>query len=283
MFDLHIKFNSLDELKNITSVLIKKGLEKSGRKKKHYDFDKCVVSVFSNGCQFMILNNPIVKRTNLTYQQFMEKYAMTDLKLKIEEAKNKTHMSLHQMSKAIGFNEHYLSAVVKRNRSEETQKKIIALLDDLIQKSQQELTHDFQGKALNKFIDDAVMVSKSELEALKKEISHKTQVAEKHADMRAKAEAELQIANDAIKQQLTNVASKLLIIGNLENELKEKDELINLAEEDYEKWQGDYWTVSRENIELINSKRTITIWLAVLILIIVLMVVYGVLHFNGVV
>ena len=62
---------------------------------------------------------------------------MTDLKSKIEEAKNKTHMSLHQMSKAIGFNEHYLSAVVKRNRSEETQKKTIALLDDLIQKSQQ--------------------------------------------------------------------------------------------------------------------------------------------------
>lgn len=70
---------------------------------------------------------------------------MSDLKSKIEEAKNKTHMSLHQLSKAIGFNEHYLSAVVKRNRSESTQKKVIALLDDLIQKSQQELTHDFEG------------------------------------------------------------------------------------------------------------------------------------------
>lgn len=208
---------------------------------------------------------------------------MTDLKSKIEEAKNKTHMSLHQMSKAIGFNEHYLSAVVKRNRSESTQKKVIALLDDLIQKSQQELTHDFEGKALNTKVDDAVMISKAEYESLQKQVDHKTQVAEKHADMRAKAEAELQIANDAIKQQLTNVASKLLIIGELENKIKEKDELINLAEADSEKWQGDYWTVSRENVELINSKRAISICLAVSILIIVAMFAFAVLHFNGVV
>ena len=152
------------------------------------------------------------------------------------------------------------------------------LLDDLIKKSQQELTHDFEGKALNTQVDDAMMISKAEYESLRKEVSHKTQVAEKHADMRAKAEADLQIADEAIKQQLTNVASKLLIIGKLEHELKEKDELINLAEEDSEKWQGDY-IVSRENIELINSKRTISICLAVSILIIVLMTAFYVLYF----
>ena len=191
----------------------------------------------------------------LTYQQFMDKYGMTDLKGKIEEAKNKTHMSLHQLSKAIGFNEHYLSAVVKRNRSESTQKKIITLLDDLIQKSQQELTHDFEGKALNQGISDAMMISKSEYESMKKEISHKTQFAEKHNDMRAKAEAESQASIEKMR----------------------------LAEQDSEKWQGDYWTVSRENVELINSKRAISILLAVSILIIVLMAVFGVLHFNGVV
>lgn len=191
----------------------------------------------------------------LNYQQFMEKYAMTDLKSKIEEAKNKTHMSLHQMSKAIGFNEHYLSGVVKRNRSESTQKKVIALLDDLIQKSQQELTHDFKGKALNTQVEDAMMISKAEYNSLKKEIDHKTQIAEKHADMRAKAEAEAQESND-----------KML-----------------LAEKDSEKWQCDYWTVSRENIELTNSKRAISICLAVSILVIVVMLVFGVLHFNWVV
>lgn len=201
---------------------------------------------------------------------------MTDLKSKIEEAKNKTHMSLHQLSKAIGFNEHYLSAVVKRNRSEETQKKIIVLLDDLIQESQQELTHDFKGNALNTQVEDAMMISKSEYDSLLKQVDHKTQVAEKHADMRAKAEA---ISDEAYKRML-------------------------LAEEDSEKWQGDYyeekrkyeltlskyekkfedyWTVSRENVELINSKRAISIWLAVSILVIVLMAACAVLRFNGVV
>lgn len=297
------------EKENVISVLKKNNC-------KHWDSflkDGNYIAVYPETPSFTIYKDNITASDDFfyTYQQFMEKYGMTDLKSKVEEAKNKTHMSLHQMSKAIGFNEHYLSAVVKRNRSESTQKKVIALLDDLIQKSQQELTHDFQGKSLHKHIDDAIMVGKDEynnlnkenldlkehnanifnensvkdfqINQLKKELDHKTQVAEKHADMRAKAEAELQVADEAIKQQLENVASKLLIIGKLENELKEKDELINLAEQDSEKWQGDYWTVSRENVELINSKRAISIWFAVSILTIVLMAACAVLRFNGVV
>lgn len=227
-----------------------------------------------------------------------------DLKSKIEEAKNKTHMSLHQLSKAIGFNEHYLSAVVKRNRSESTQKKVIALLDDLIKKSQHELTHDFEGKALHKHIDDAMMISKSEYESIKKEIDHKTQIAEKHADMRNKAEllvSELEKEcgekDTIITQQLLNSGNQVYKINELENQVKslqksclgldaensDLKEKLNLSEQDSEKWQCDYWTVSRENIELINSKRAISIWLAISILIIVLMAVFGVLHFNGLV
>lgn len=332
MLDLHIKFNSIEELKNITDVLVDKGLKQLVSKSKPYDFDKCVVSVFSSGCEFLIINNPMAKRTNLTYQQFMEKYGMTDLKGKIEEAKNKTHMSLHQLSKSIGFNEHYLSAVVKRNRSESTQKKVIALLDDLIQKSQQELTHDFQGKALNTQVEDAMMISKFEynglnksindlnnvnadlfnansvkdfqINQLKKELDHKTQVAEKHADMRNKAELrvnelekECNDKDEALKHQLVNSSNQVFNINELEHEIrvlsedlsKFKKESLNLkekldlSEQDSEKWQCDYWTVSRENVELINSKRCISICLAVSILIIVLMAVYEVLHFNGVV
>ena len=51
----------------------------------------------------------------------------------------------------------------------------------------------------------------------------------------------------------------------------------------YEMKFEDSWTVSRENIELENSKRCISIWLAVSILVIVVMLIFGVLHFNGVV
>ena len=212
----------------------------------------------------------------LTYQQFMDKYGMTDLKGKIEEAKNKTHMSLHQLSKAIGFNEHYLSAVVKRNRSESTQKKIITLLDDLIKKSQQELTHDFQGKALNKKIDDAVMISKSEYESMKKEIDHKNQVLDKR---NAVLENSIVKVNE-LENQIQSLQKDCL---NLTSDNEGLEEKMLLAEKDSEKWQCDYWTVSRENVELINSKRAISICLAVSILIIVVMLAFGVLHFNGVV
>lgn len=244
-----VTFENISQKKEVEKILINGGLKFTGTR-----LNDCLATyVAHNG--FTDSGIGLFGEPRHTYQQFMEKYGMKDLKSKIEEAKNKTHMSLHQMSKAIGFNEHYLSAVVKRNRSESTQKKVIALLDDLIQKSQQELTHDFEGKALNTQVEDAMMISKSEYESMKKEIDHKTQIAEKHADMRAKAEAEAQELN-----------GKML-----------------LAEKDSEKWQCDFWTVIRENIELINSKRTISIWLAVSILIIVAMLAFGVLHFNGVV
>lgn len=201
---------------------------------------------------------------------------MTDLKSKIEEAKNKTHMSLHQLSKAIGFNEHYLSAVVKRNRSEETQKKIIVLLDDLIQKSQQELTHDFEGKALHKHIDDAMMISKSEYESMKKEIDHKNQVLDKRNAVLENSIIEV----NKLEVRVESLQKSCLGLDAENSDLKEK---LHLSEQDSEKWQCDYWTVSRENIDLTNSKRIISIWLAVSILVIVLMAACAVLRFNGVV
>lgn len=207
---------------------------------------------------------------------------MSDLKSKIEEAKTKLGLSNQELSTKLGHQKRYITNALL-DPSVKRQKEIILKIEALMLKESGDLTHDFEGKALNKFIGDAVMISKSEYESLQKEVSHKTQVAEKHNDMRAKAEAELQIANDAIKQQLTNVASKLLIIGNLENELKKKDELIILAEQDSEKWQHDCWVIGRENIELAKSKKAILIWLAVSILIIFAMVAFGVLHFNGVV
>ena len=237
---------------------------------------------------------------------------MSLLKQKIEQVKQDIgYKYLSYLSIDLGYAHNYLGRVLSKGLEAKAEAKLIAKLDEFIELHKKELTHDFQGKALNTKVEDALMVSKSEYDSLnksindlnnvnadlfnansvkdfqitqlKKELDHKTQVAEKHADMRAKAEADLQIADEAIKQQLTNVASKLLIIGKLEHELKEKDELINLAEEDSEKWQSDYWTVSRENVKLINSKRAILIWLKLSILIIVLMVVYAVLHFNGVV
>ena len=176
-----------------------------------------------------------------------------DLKSKVEEAKKTLGLNNHELSLKLGHQKRYITNALL-DPSVKRQKNIILKINALLLKESNDLTHDFEGKSLHQGISDAMMISKAEYEGLKKEISHKTQVAEKHADMRAKAEAE---AKSAIEKML-------------------------LAEQDSEKWQSDFWTVSRENIELINSKRTISICLAVSILIIVLMLVFGVLHFNGV-
>lgn len=275
------------EIKELCDFLLKNGYFRFGRNEGY-----SLIAIDIDGTFYDLPSSDIVskERKRITYQQFMEKYGMNDLKSKVEEAKKAMHLNTSQLSIKMGFSETYLRMSLSRNIKQETKDSIIAKLDSLIKQSKQELTHDFQGKALNKHIDDAIMVSKSEYESMKKEIDHKTQIAEKHADMRNKAELRVselekiaELRDNAISQQLLNSGNQVHKINELENQVKSLQEKVIQSEQDSEKWQGDYWTVSRENIELINSKRCISIWLAVSILVIVLMVVCAVLRLNGVV
>lgn len=155
----------------------------------------------------------------LEYQKFMEKYEMSNLRKKIEEAKKVTGLSASALSEKLGFQHKYLTNAV-REASTQRQKEIIAKLDGLIFKEENELTHDFEGKALNVNIDDAIMVSKDEYDSLKKELDHKNQVLDKRNDLYQKLELECKDKDDAIKLQLENVASKILAINELELQLK---------------------------------------------------------------
>lgn len=178
----------------------------------------------------------------LNYKQFMEKYGMSDLKKKIEEAKKVTGLSASALSQKLGFQHKYLTNAV-REASAQRQKEIIAKLDGLIFKEQNELTHDFEGKALNVNIDDAVMVSKAEYEGLKKEVDHKNQVLDKRNDLYQKLELECKDKDEAIKQGLENVADKILSINNLESQLKTTQEkfidTVDYKDKEIEKLRND--------------------------------------------
>lgn len=303
MQDLHIKFNSIIELNNIVLILEKSGLKNTFGNPIFYGFETTVVSIDCIGKGFKILNKPIVDRVNLTYQQFMKKYGMPNLKSKVEEAKKTLGLNNHELSLKLGHQKRYITNALL-DPSVKRHKNIILKIDALLLKESGELTNDFEGDLSNKTIDDAIMVGKDEYDEmyskntalcvevgqLKKEIDHKTQIAEKHADMRNKAElrvSELEREcgekDTAIKQQLLNSGNQVCKINELENQIQSLREKLIQSEQDSEKWQCDYWAVSRENIELENSKRHISIWLAVSILIIVVMLGFGVLHFNGVV
>ena len=228
---------------------------------------------------------------------------MSDLKSKIEEAKKTLGLNNHELSLKLGHQKRYITNALL-DPSVKRQKNIILKIDALLLKESNDLTHDFEGKALHKHIDDAMMISKSEYESMKKEIDHKTQIAEKHADMRNKAELrvselekECSQKDVRIKKLLLNSENQVNKINTLENQIQSlQKDCLNLTSDNedlekkysiilkkYEMKFEDFWTVSRENIEIINSKRAISIWLAVSILIIVVMLAFGVLHFNGVV
>ena len=87
-------------------------------------------------------------------------------------------------------------------------------------------------------------------------------------------------SHNELKKQIQPLQKDCLNLTSDNEDLEKKNSIILKK---YEMKFEDSWTVNRENIELENSKRCISIWLAVSILVIVVMLVFGVLHFNGVV
>ena len=67
--------------------------------------------------------------TDLTYQEFMDKYSMNQLKTKIEEVKAKLGLTQMQLSERIGKNPYYLDTVKHRGVTTERQLELIRELD----------------------------------------------------------------------------------------------------------------------------------------------------------
>lgn len=263
------------------------------------------IAVYPETLYFTIYKDNITASDDAfyTYQQFMEKYGMSDLQKKVEEAKKTLGLNNHGLSLKLGHQKRYITNALL-DPSVKRQKNIILKIDALLLKESGELTHNFEGKSLHKHIDDAMMIPKSEYESMKKEIDHKTQIAEKHADMRNKAELrvselekECSEKDTAIKQQLVNSGNLVYKINELENQVKslQKDflnsdtevgflkEKLHLSDLYGREYWDKYFHQKRLNSIVLSEKYKISIWLAVSILIIVVMLAFGVLHFNGVV
>lgn len=65
----------------------------------------------------------------LTYQEFMDKYSMNQLKTKIDEVKAKLGLTQMQLSERIGKNPYYLDTVKHRGVTTERQNELIRELD----------------------------------------------------------------------------------------------------------------------------------------------------------
>lgn len=166
----------------------------------------------------------------LEYQKFMEKYEMSNLKKKIEEAKKVTGLSASALSEKLGFQHKYLTNAV-REASTQRQKEIIAKLDGLIFKEENELTHDFEGKALNVNIDDAIMVSKDEYDSLKKELDHKNQVLDKR---NAVLENHIERVNELELQLKTTQQKFVDVVDQKDKEIKKLQNDCNHATNQYQ-------------------------------------------------
>lgn len=75
------------------------------------------------------LSEKLQGTTNLTYQEFMDKYSMNQLKTKIEEVKTKLGLTQMQLSERIGKNPYYLDTVKHRGVTTERQEELIRELD----------------------------------------------------------------------------------------------------------------------------------------------------------
>ena len=252
--DLHIISKTKTEKENVIRVLKENGFNPCD-KDDHY---LCInVDCVDNDYMTCIDSDIWFGSAVLTYTQFMKKYAMSDLKKKIEEAKKVTGLSASALSEKLGFQHKYLTNAV-REASTQRQKEIIAKLNGLIFKEENELTHDFEGKALNVNIDDAVMVSKSEYEGLKKELNHKNQVLDKR---NALLENNINRVNELESQLKTTQQKFVDVVDQKDSEIKKLQNDCNHATNQY---QGKRAQVVRLNEKL--NKQTV-IYLIIIVII----------------
>lgn len=219
----------------------------------------CYVAGYKNTKVFSTFNENVASGGDVlyTYNQFMEKYAMSDLKKKIEEAKKITGLSASALSEKLGFQHKYLTNAV-REASTQRQKEIIAKLDGLIFKEENELTHDFEGKSLNVNIDDAVMVSKDEYDSLKKELSHKNQVLDKR---NAVLENHINRVNELELQLKTTQQKFIDVVDQKDSEIKKLQNDCNHATNQY---QGKRAQVVRLNEKVKKQASIYMIIIAIL-------------------
>lgn len=226
--NIAIKLESRTQEKNVISTLERIGVPKSGNSCRLVDNTTYIRVV--DGQYFKIDWEADRECKKITFEQFMEKYEMSNLKKKIEEAKKVTGLSASALSEKLGFQHKYLTNAV-REASTQRQKEIIAKLDGLIFKEENELTHDFNGKALNVNIVDAVMVSKDEYDSLKKEIEYKNQVLDKR---NAVLENHIERVNELEFQLKTTQQKFVDVVDQKDSEIKKLQNDCNHATNQYQ-------------------------------------------------
>lgn len=223
------------------------------------------IAVYPNTPSFTIYDRNITSGSDAfyTYQEFMEKYSNKENVMnkqlmisRINAAKEKLNLGDSELSIKLGHNRNYISRVLhQESPSMEQMTKVVKKCNALIlaeydsqidsedKRAYGALSH---GQSIQ--IADAKMVSLKELEELhttiaeqKKELGHKTQVAEKHADMRNKAEHKLGESEQRNKNLQNELLRSSLEAATLESELKEK--------------KDESWNHARELATLTNKSR----------------------------
>lgn len=267
-----VRCETLKQRNEVIIVLEGIGYKKSDTESNDNDL---VVGCYKDGEYMAVTYSCISKK--LTYRQFMEKYEMSNLKKKIEEAKKVTGLSASALSEKLGFQHKYLTNAV-REASTQRQKEIITKLDGLIFKEENELTHDFEGKVLNVNIADAVMVSKDEYSEmyskntalcvevghLKKEVEYKNQVLDKR---NAVLENHIERVNE-LELQLKATQQKFVdVVDQKDKEIKMLQNNCNHATNQY---QGKRAQVVRLNEKV---KKQASIYMIIIVILFIASIV----------
>lgn len=191
--NIHITCNSAKERNDVFGVLLGLGFS-------HYGYDGGTLDVQlrdNDGCFRTWVKEPMGEQ--LTYNQFMEKYAMTELQKTIEAAKKQGYTN-KTLSNALGKYDGYIARIISKPQSEKLQKFLTKEINELLVPAQ---------------IDDAIMISKQEydeLQGLRKELDHKNQVLDKRNDKYNLLEGEFNELKSHFDKQTKN--SEKLIEAN---------------------------------------------------------------------
>lgn len=128
MNNLHITCENLEQRQDVFDSLDKMRLVPVGS---HSDFLQVNAAMKKEERKYMtVVEGDVWPGSEiLTYQEFMDKYSMNQLKTKIEEVKAKLGLTQMQLSERIGKNPYYLDTVKHRGVTTERQEELIRELD----------------------------------------------------------------------------------------------------------------------------------------------------------
>ena len=258
--NIFIECDNLEQRDSVINILEKKNFYRFGK-------DENFTGIRVNKGRYFDYEHPISHDYTLTYQQFMEKYAMNKLHQKINETKVTLGMDNKRLSLALGHHRNYIARVLKNEHSEKFDQNLIKQLDNLIESKKIKieelpkfvLSKEQCNSCRDAFVKDnddlkkQIELSKINYEKLRKSLSILESEKESIGDKLIDSENKLEYKTELLARKEDEISS-------LKTDIEKHEVWLNIETDHSEKLEKEITKLEKEidiqkkNFDLLNSE-----------------------------